>query len=255
MTDDFTRIDLKKALREGGCPICRLRIEAEEHYVRDLLRECVNDVSTRERFLASWGYCARHARLLGLIEVKEFGDGTGNAIMYESLARRAEKWLTRVRGEVAQHEIHPKLHTLRALWNPSKHVPLSLTLEKGCRVCEIGTDSAAYTLKGLLEALENQEAWIADLYLASEGLCLPHLRSALTQIYSQQRRLSELLIDHAQKGLLALQLHLAEYLRKHSWSFREERITREERESWSKAITFFSGGIPEDVPRERTDAE
>jgi hypothetical protein len=65
MLTQVTLIDLKKALGQRGCPICRLQRENEQRYLVHVLWENVNDLATRERFLPSWGYCARHARLLG----------------------------------------------------------------------------------------------------------------------------------------------------------------------------------------------
>lgn len=77
MISQLTFIDLKRALGQGGCPICRLRAEAEERYLGHVLWENVNDIATRGRFLPSWGYCDRHARLLGRQELRDYHDAMG----------------------------------------------------------------------------------------------------------------------------------------------------------------------------------
>jgi hypothetical protein len=51
MISQLTLIDLKRALGQSGCPICRLQKEAEERYLKHLLWEYVNDLPTRTRFL------------------------------------------------------------------------------------------------------------------------------------------------------------------------------------------------------------
>lgn len=255
MKSQLTIIDLKEALRQDGCPICRLQRKAEKRYLRNLLWEYVNDLSARSRFLASWGYCAGHARLLGQIELKEFGDAMGTAIMFESLAQQLESRLREVRGESTGNQARPWLGIFGARWTRSKRSPYNLAPAADCYVCEIGGGSAAYALEVLIGTLEDQEIEILHPYQSSDGLCLPHLRSALAQSYPEQTRASRILIDHVQKRVIALQAHLAEYIRKHGWDARFDWITPEEYASWSKAIAFFSGGLIEEIPRETIEGE
>ena len=84
---------------------------------------------------------------------------------------------------------------------------------------------------------------------------MPHLRSALAQNHPGTSQAGKILVEHAQKRMAALQTHLSEYIRKHAWDARAERINPEEYPSWSKAIAFFSGGFIEDIPRETSEGE
>ena len=53
--------DLIAACREAGCPICRLSARASDRYINAILDDGVNDVDVQLRFVASRGYCNRHA--------------------------------------------------------------------------------------------------------------------------------------------------------------------------------------------------
>ena len=255
MISQLTLINLKRALGQRGCPICRLQTETEERYLGHVLWENVNDLATRARFLPSWGYCARHARLLGRLELKDYHDAMGTAIMYESLVQQLKNQLDRVRAEAAQYQAPRRVRLLRISWIRAKQAPAPLAPTAGCYVCEIGKTSAEYILEGLLEGLAGEEEDMPRLYRSSDGLCLPHLDSALVQTHRGGSQVGRILVEDVQKRMAALQTHLSEYIRKHGWDSRAERITPEEYASWSKAIAFFSGGLRDDIPRETSEGE
>lgn len=250
MISQLVLIDLKRAFGQEGCPICRLQREAEERYIGHLLWEYVNDLSARERFLASWGYCARHARILGRLELRDYHDAMGKAIMYESLIQQLNHHLKMIGDEVARNHAPKRLRFLRMPWVRPKQSSSALALTAECYVCEVGRIAEENTLEDLLEGLEGKESEIPGLCQSSDGLCLPHLRSALAHTYPGRGKVTEILIKHAQKRLAMLQTQLSEYVRKLSWDARDEQQTPGERVSWSKAIAFLSGGLMEDVPRE-----
>jgi hypothetical protein len=254
MISQLTLIDLKRALPQSGCPICRLQTETEERYLGHVLWEYVNDLSTRARFLPSWGYCARHARLLGRLELKDYHDAMGTAIMYESLVQQLRNQLDRVQAEAAQYHSQRRVRIFRMPWIRARNTPDPLAPTAGCYVCEIGTMSAGFILEGLIDGLEGREGKISELYHSSDGLCLPHLRTALTQTQPGRNAVSKILVDHAQKRMATLHNHISEYIRKHGWDARTERITPEEYASWRMTIGFFSGGLIEDVPRELAES-
>ena len=140
-------------------------------------------------------------------------------------------------------------------WVQAKQPPKPLASTVDCYVCETGRTFAQYVLEGLLGGLEGQEGVdIPKFYQTSDGLCLPHLRSALAQNHPGGSQAGRILVEHIQKRMTALQTHLSEYVRKHGWDFRAERITPEEYASWSEVIAFFSGGLIEDVPQENPES-
>jgi hypothetical protein len=253
MISQLTLIDLKRALGQKGCPICRLRKETEERYLGHVLWENINDLATRTRFLPSWGYCALHARLLGRLELKDYHDAMGTAIMYESLVQQLKNHLDRIQAEAAQSQAPRRGRIFRMLWSRAKQVPVPLAATADCYVCELGKASAEYVLEGLLEGLEGKKADIASLYQSSDGLCLAHLSSALAQTHLPGSQAGEILVEHVQNRMAVLQTHLSEYIRKRGWDARTERSTPEEYASWREAIAFFSSGFIEEIPQEIPD--
>lgn len=181
----------------------------------------------------------------------------GTAIMYESLVQQFKSRLDRVQAEAVQYEAPRSVRIFRMPWIRARQAPDPLAPTSGCSVCETGMAAAEYVLEGLLEGLVGEGTDIPNLYQSADGLCLAHLRSALVlaQTHSGRNRVREILLDHVQKRMDALQKHLSEYIRKHGWDSRAERITPEEYASWSKAIAFFSGGLRDDIPRETSEGE
>jgi hypothetical protein len=81
-------ISLADLLGKSGCPLCRLRRESSERYLRTLLWEGVNDIGFRERLALGRGFCRRHARELLAADRAQSGGSLGAAILLASIARR-----------------------------------------------------------------------------------------------------------------------------------------------------------------------
>jgi len=80
-------------------------------------------IPPRARFLPSWGYCARHAGLLGQMELKEYHDAMGTAIMYESLVQQFKSRLDRVQAEAVQYEAPRRVRIFRMPWIRARQAP------------------------------------------------------------------------------------------------------------------------------------
>ena len=238
--------NLNHAMRQPGCPLCRLQREAEARYLENLLWENVNDPATREQWAAGLGFCSRHAWQLQRLEARRYGDGLGNAILYEDLLQR----------------ILPVLETLA---RPPAEDPLSLYrrlgrflprfLDRGralrgipglqgrqrCRVCRLGEETARAYAEWLIEGLA--EADVRERYETSDGLCLPHLRMALSGARDRAPQAVAWLASHAAQRLQRLLGNLQEYIRKHDWNHRHEPMSPEERRAWIRAVAFFAGEV------------
>jgi len=129
-----------------------------------------------------------------------------------------------------------------------------LTSAAPCDLCRATRQAERWALEDFLAGLTENERGFSDLYGSSGGLCFPHLRDARSEIDPDGFGLAKLLVRHAQLKLAKLQARISEYLRKHSWQFRDEAMTREERSSGKKAIVFFAGDpggeIPWKIPEE-----
>ncbi|MCS7350902.1 DUF6062 family protein [Thermoflexus sp.] len=242
--------NLQHAMREPGCPICRLQREAEKRYLDNLLWENVNDPATREQWAAGLGFCARHAWQLQRLEAQRYGDGLGNALLYEDLLQRVILALEALAQEAVGDP--PLLHQRLARSfkrsflphaNASDPLP-GLQGRQRCRVCRLGEDTAQAYGEWLIEGLG--EADVRASYEASDGLCLPHLRMALGRARVRAPEVFGWLAGDAARRLQRLLGDLREYIRKHDWNYRDETMRPEERQAWIRAVAFFTGEVEND---------
>ncbi len=161
--------DLREACAREGCPVCRLAERASTRFLDMLSYENVNDPGVRARLRASRGLCNYHAWRF----VDEFDDGLGVAITYrdilENLLRVLEAQTAGVRrlGEALRG--HRRRTALADSLAPARQCPACLQLE----------DAAGRYIDTLLAHLADTE--LREAYRASTGLCLPHLRQALSR--------------------------------------------------------------------------
>jgi hypothetical protein len=176
--------ELKQALRRPGCPLCRVLRNADLHYLRVFLREGKHDGRMLLRLLGSWGLCARHASGLVHLEPVERGDGLGTGTLYDWLLDQARRRLEDLRGHLATDDRAGSLQWGRRR-NPRQRVQQALrrlgpTIP--CPACEAHQRYAEYVVGGFVRGLEPAARLpaIQEMYLASEGLCLPHWQAVLS---------------------------------------------------------------------------
>jgi hypothetical protein len=242
VTQDVVWVDLKLALQQPGCPICRLRADSELRYIRTLLRESVNDPPTRGHFIASLGYCPEHTWQTGLLEKERFGVPLGNAVLYEHLSGVIQEQLVTYARRM-KWAYQPWRQRLSTFWSGAAQ-PLTaheLQPEARCRVCQMGEQSVQTYLAWLLRGLSRQEDEFQEGYAASDGLCLPHLRQGLTVADRNMESSARFLVETTLQRLAALQHDLSEFERKNAWDNRHETKTEAEMTAWRRALTFFGG--------------
>ncbi len=125
------------ALRQPGCPLCRLVAEASERWLRTLFHEQVTDAETRLLLRRGGAFCARHTE-----QALRTGDPLGSSIIFGDLARCA-------------------LDAFPAKWSPR------------CPLCEQEEQVLAAMRITLLDHIGESD--VRSAYEASDGLCLPHL--------------------------------------------------------------------------------
>ncbi|WP_322800808.1 DUF6062 family protein [Thermoflexus sp.] len=236
--------NLKHAMRQPGCPLCRLQREAEARYLENLLWENVNDPATREQWAAGLGFCGRHAWQLQRLEARRYGDGLGNAILYEDLLQRVIPVLEAMAQEPARPLSPFEQWLARVLHAPGRPGPRGIAGLHGrarCRVCRLGEETARAYAEWLVEGLTDAE--IQERYTASDGLCLPHLRMALARAHDRAPHAFAWLAGDAARRLRLLLKDLQEYIRKHDWNYRHEPMSPEERKAWIRAVAFFAGEV------------
>ncbi len=176
--------DLKQALRQPACPLCRVLRNADLHYLRVFLREGKNDGRMLLRLLASWGLCARHAGALVHLEPVEHGDGLGMGTLYDWLLDQARRRLDDLRRDLGSngHAAPPPWGRRRNPRQRMKQALRRLVRTTPCPACDALQRYAEYVVEGFARALEPASGLpaIREMYLASEGLCLPHWGAILS---------------------------------------------------------------------------
>lgn len=228
---------LRTTFQEAGCPICRSRRQAVAHYIFHTLWENTGDPTFRRRFLASEGLCPEHAWQFQGTESSRWRDGLSTGALYEAL-------LKNVRGQLApvlEADSQPAL----PWWRPSRWWPLpakrtssspAAPEPSNCPVCHVGKFEETFCARELADKLA-EPGW-QTAYAASDGLCLHHLRLTYNQSAPEIRRW---LLAETDNRLQTLQHDLAEYLRKHSWQFRDEPVSDAERQSWIRVVAWLRG--------------
>ena len=263
-------VGLRLAFRECGCPVCRLRQQAERRYLFTLLYENVNDGGARSHLVRGLGLCQEHAWALQAVEQERWHDGLGVGIIYEDLAGRVLASLTEYleQNSLSRADTRARLGQRLESWGamgrwlarrllpsaPGASLLAHVSPAARCRACEIVDRMGRVQLDWLLQGLAEPE--FRDLYGASDGLCLPHLRRALAGARAEQA--VHCLAEVAAAQLGPLVHDLKEYVRKRDWNNREEPKQLWEQASWVRAVAFFAGEAPqaegEDVYRLRREA-
>lgn len=245
--DMFVGINLKPALEQPGCPICRIRNQFEEKYLSALLHEYVNDYLTRTHIIASLGYCSKHAWQMGIMERDKYGDAVGNTIIYENLVKvvlQPLNELKKAKPNLPHQVFHQFSLWLKRRGKPpveSYNDPFRLFIRSGCRVCQTGDNAEKNYLMWLLKSVSEPEPELREQYLASDGLCLYHLRLALQNQTPAVETGIQFLVNQTLETLPKLCLDLREYTDKHAWDRHSEELTPDECLAWVKAIRFFAG--------------
>jgi len=155
--DGIGDIGLADLLGQAGCPLCRLRRDSTDRYLRALLWEGVNDIGFRERLTAGRGFCREHANAVLATDRAQSGGSLGAAILLGSA----------VRARLAELRRLPASRTRRA-----RDVVRAASQTPDCPVCGHVAAAERMTVDRLLVRLADP-AWREAM--ASADLCLDDL--------------------------------------------------------------------------------
>jgi len=196
---------LARALKEGGCPICRRVRESEERWIWTVLYEFTGDPELHEKFAQSLGLCREHAALMAqVVEIRELVTPTSVARLYETAVSRV----------------------LQDLPRPNR---------RPCPLCELAEEAAERESFFLGKLLLDPEFW--EAFQRSDGLCLPHFLR-VWRLAPEKIRPS-LLSDQRARFHRLLQ-NLRELQRKERFDV-GEKPTEAEIRSWREALWRLSG--------------
>jgi hypothetical protein len=218
------QIELREAMGEWGCPLCRLRNKAEQVYIKSLNYERVLDLKTRDGLKVSRGLCEKHSRAWEDLQ----GAALGIAIVYRVTV------LDLLRDTESSKLKSPGMFTRQS---PSTRLAEDLSAHGPCLACEIGEGTVNRFTDLFLQDLHDTE--FQNLVSQSGGLCLPHLRKALTHKVNPQT--FEILVALHRTVWQKMMGELEEFIRKNDYRFQDERMTDAEGTSWSRVLDMIVG--------------
>ncbi len=158
---DIFSYELIQAFGLPGCALCRAAEADDERWMDSFWREGRRDPEARRRFFEAGGFCRDHAWLLHRLAAVE-SSGAAIADLYGHLAGYDVRGLEDILAGLERR------HTLR---RPA------LRRRRQCPACAFGTEAVKRKAHFLVDALS--EAEVGEAYRRSDGLCFPHLASAL----------------------------------------------------------------------------
>jgi hypothetical protein len=228
--DLLVEAELKTALAAEGCPICRVGEEAASRYIRFTLHEGVNDPATRGRLASTWGFCRHHAWHFLRLEWGAMQGGLGTATITEALLETAEQLL----GDDLGVQIVGVSRRRRRV--SVEKLVRSPTPSGACPACDVQARHEGYALTVALAVLED-EPW-QQRFRDSDGLCLSHLREALTRGDAPNR--VRWIVEDRRRRLRGLLADPEEYIRKHDYRFSHEPYGPE-RDAFVRAVAALAG--------------
>jgi hypothetical protein len=239
MSRTMSFYDLGDALALSGCPVCRLIAKATERYLDSLLWENVNDPGMRKGVRRARGFCNRHAWELASHDAASLGVVILTRDVLQSVLEVMEN---------AQFQAPPVLSLRRTQETLSPDQPAAATADlvsklaprEPCPACAEADKMESIYLNALVENLLG-EGGLLDDYRASDGLCLPHFRRALTRVRDEE--VFDALMDAQQAIWERLVGHLSEVIRKSDYRFKDEPRGAESG-AWLRAINAVSGNRP-----------
>ena len=242
--------NLIDAMKKPGCPACRLFRQGSERALESFLWENVNEPDVRQGILASYGFCAPHTRVMVAREVMTSSLPLGTNIIYEHLGRVVAGELKTMKPGSPSGAANSLGGWIRKLLGQKVGGPL---YPRGvCPACQAGENAASNGLHTLCEELQKHDGDVKEGYLASDGLCLPHLRGTIEAHSGRFPKAVNLLIDDTVRRLEGQSKHMKEYIRKNNWSYRDEKFSEDEDLAWRRTLAFFTG-FPGSVFTHKTD--
>jgi len=227
--------DLRDALTQPDCPVCRLMARDSERYLDSLLWESVNDPGVRHKLREAQGLCHQHAW-----QLNRAGASLGVAILMHDV-------LGSVLGamESARFQALPALSLRRAqesldrgqLAAATANLVGRLIAKAECPACIQAGQMEEIYLSTLNEHLLGEDGFLAA-YEASDGLCLPHFRQALASL--REEAVFQALLTAQRTVWGRLVEHLGEFIRKNDTRFRGEPWG-DESDAWLRALGTLTG--------------
>jgi hypothetical protein len=236
--------DVRDALARPGCAVCRLKTDSAERFLDGFLWESVNDPSKRREIRRALGFCHEHAWALVRVSAS-LGVAIVTRDVLRSLLKAMEDATFQALPTFSLRRVHEALDSKQSAAATAELVA-RLAPQTKCPACVWVEKMEGIYLNTLVHNLLGEDGLLAD-YEASDGLCLPHFRQALTQV--RDEGVFEALVSAQRAILERLVAHLDESIRKSDYRFLDESWG-EETGAWLRAIAALVGPRPD---RDRRD--
>jgi hypothetical protein len=233
--------DVIEACADPGCPLCRVALRWGGRFMAAILYEEVTDPHTRGRLKDSFGFCRDHAWQAADVG----GTLLGISIIYRGLLGQIDKALVQATPG-PQRSWWQKLGGRGGVGpgaGSGPAAPPGLSPAAPCPACVYLAEMEDTALVALTDALPGNQRLRDGLSRLDGGLCLPHLRRALS--LAQGEAAFAFLQESTHLRLSALQAEMDEFIRKYDHRFRREEWGGEA-DSWQRAIRWIAGGTPQD---------
>lgn len=223
--------EIREALGQEGCPVCRIIREAENRYFFWFVNENIHSLTTYEILANGGRLCHRHSWLLYDWAAKE-GSLQSSATLYSYITDLLTEDL-RLAHKSSQRKAGPFAGLSRRPLRPR----VSRSPEaQNCWVCRSIGQTEDTFLHFLCASLDD-DMEMKESYARSSGLCVAHLQAAFAKASAP---VGSLLLQKAVSDLGQLKAQLLEYERKHDYRFRDEPWG-EEKTSPQRAVSFSVG--------------
>jgi CYTH domain-containing protein len=220
--DGLGDISLADLLGQAGCPLCRLRRDSTDRYLRALLWEGVNDIGFRERLTTGRGFCREHAHAVLATDRAQSGGSLGAAILLGSAVRARLAELRRV----------PAIRTRRA-----RDVVRTASQAPDCPICGHVAAAERMTVDRLLARL-GDPVWREAM--ASADLCLDDLLRVWTKAIDDRNQHWPQ-VAAAQLARIEQLVRRLDSFAHHSSHDRRHLLTDSERGAGDEAAAFLGG--------------
>jgi hypothetical protein len=217
---DSAVFEVRDALREAGCPVCRLALRSVARVMRSIAYEQVNDLALRKQLRTAGGFCNAHAHQW----LREARSVLGTALIYRDVVTAA---LRDLQGGAAQDSQRGGL--LRGLFGMTDRA----TVEAACPGCQAQFEAEARYVEALVVLVADQSQALEG----SASACRRHTAAAV--------RLggpaADIILRHTRETMQALIEELDEVIRKEDYRFRHEPRTHGERTAPARAVGWAAG--------------
>jgi hypothetical protein len=235
MSDTSSAYDLRNAMTEAGCGVCRLKARDGERYLDSLLDESVNDSGVRHDLRESRGFCHRHAW-----QLVRPGAPLGIAIIHRDIIQALLKALEGASFQKPALLSVQRLHEALDAQEPTAataELVERLGPKQACPACRLEDKMEGIYLDTLVENLVGEQS-LLEGFKSSAGLCLRHLRQALARV--RDRAVFDALLGAQRDIWRQLEADLGEFVRKSDYRFHEESLEMEG-DAWLRGIAAVTG--------------